>query len=121
MYSARFRKGASDSKAWRAHREEISFREDSGRLGIGLRSIVRCGEYAVLAVDQDCPASTQAAALKRLFLIREDGVWKIIAVDWPRSPRFFDQKKQFGGSPACAGGAPKRMKTDWDPIPLPAP
>lgn len=83
MYSARFRNGNQDIKAWKAYKEAVFSRSGKIELKTELQSVVRHEKYAVLTIHQDCRSRRFASrGTKRLFVVREGGNWKIIAEDW---------------------------------------
>ena len=102
MYSARYRKYAMGSEWWNGHRDGVYLRQDPGWLRTNLQSIVCCGEYAVLAVDHGKQDSSRKADIKRMFLIREDGLWRILALDWLRPSRPADLPGHVSSSARAA-------------------
>jgi murein L,D-transpeptidase YafK/thioredoxin-like negative regulator of GroEL len=83
VYSARFRNGPQNLKAWKAYKEAVFARAGKIQLRTDLQSIVRHEKYAVLTFHQDYRSHRLTSrGMKRLFVVPENGQWKIIAEDW---------------------------------------
>ena len=80
MYSARFRNGDQNLKAYRVYKEGVFSRAGKIQLRIDLESVVRYEKYAILTFRQDYRSNRlTSAGTKRLFVVRENNAWKIIA------------------------------------------
>lgn len=80
MYSPRFRNGNQDVNVWRAVKESVFSRAGKITLEIELQSAICDRQYAVLTFLQIYHSDRLISrGTKRLFVVRENGAWKIIA------------------------------------------
>jgi murein L,D-transpeptidase YafK/Tfp pilus assembly protein PilF len=80
MYSVRFRNGGQNLKAYRVYKEGVFSRAGKIQLRVELESVVRYEKYAILTFRQDYRSNRlNSAGTKRLFVVRENNAWKIIA------------------------------------------
>jgi len=80
MYSPRFRNGAQNLKAYKAYKEGVFSRAGRIQIRVDLESVVRGEKYAVLTFRQEYRSNRlTSSGTKRLFTVRENGGWKIIA------------------------------------------
>jgi len=82
-YSSRFRNGNQDLKAWRAYKEAVFSRAGQIQLRTEPESVIRYDKYAVLTFRQEYRSQRLTSeGTKRLFVVQENGAWKIIAEEW---------------------------------------
>jgi murein L,D-transpeptidase YafK/predicted Zn-dependent protease len=80
MYSARFRNGDQNLKAYRIYKEGVFSRAGKIQIRVDLESVVRHDKYAVLTFRQEYRSNRlTSTGTKRLFVVRENDAWKIIA------------------------------------------
>ncbi len=80
MYASRFRSGSQDLKAYKRYKEGVFSHAGRIQIRVELESIVRYEKYAVITFRQEYRSNRlTSAGVKRLFTVRENGVWKIIA------------------------------------------
>jgi murein L,D-transpeptidase YafK/Tfp pilus assembly protein PilF len=80
MYSARFRNGDQNLKAYRIYKEGVFSRAGKIQLRVDLESVVRYDKYAVITFRQEYRSNRlTSTGTKRLFVVRENDAWKIIA------------------------------------------
>ena len=83
MYSTRFRSGKYNVRSWKTYKSGIFSRAGKIQLDINLDSAIHHDKYVVLTFRQEYRSDHLISkGTKRLFLVREDGAWKIIAEDW---------------------------------------
>ncbi len=83
LYSATFQQRDMDLAAWRSYKEAI-FRK-AGRITVrtSLRHLLKHEDQAVAAFRQDYTADAHSdSGIKRLFLVRENGLWRIVGEEW---------------------------------------
>lgn len=80
MYSARFRNGDQNLKAYRIYKEGVFSRAGKIQIRVDLESVVRHDKYAVLTFRQEYRSNRlTSTGTKRLFVVRENDAWRIIA------------------------------------------
>jgi murein L,D-transpeptidase YafK len=80
MYSQRFRNGDQNLKAYKSYKEGVFSRAGRIQLRVDLESVVQHDKYAVLTFKQEYKSNRlSSTGTKRLFAVKENGGWKIIA------------------------------------------
>ncbi len=80
MYSSRFRNGDQKLKAYKSYKEGVFSRAGRIQIRLDLESAVQHDKYAVLTFRQEYRSNRlTSAGTKRLFAVKENGAWKIIA------------------------------------------
>lgn len=80
MYSSRFQNGAQNLRAYRTYKEGVFSRAGRIQIHLDLESVVQHEKYAVLTFKQEYRSNRlSSTGTKRLFVVKENGAWKIIA------------------------------------------